>query len=148
MEQMDDVIKLMRAMAELPFDSMEVSTKDATVRVRRGAAGTAVAEALQAPPAGAAVSAGAGRADDDGGLVAVPSPIIGVFYAAPSPDDPPFVRVGDRVRAGQTLCIVEAMKLMNDIPSPVAGVVRKVLAADGGEVEVGQPLFLLEPSEE
>ena len=79
--------------------------------------------------------------------MAVASPIIGMFFSAPSPEDDPFVRIGERVKAGQTLCIVEAMKLMNEIPSPVSGIVRHVMPPDGGEVEVGQTLFLLEVEE-
>ena len=70
-----------------------------------------------------------------------------MFYASPSPEEAPFVSVGERVSAGQTLCIVEAMKLMNEIPSPVDGTVVEMLASDGGEVEVGQTLFLVEAAE-
>jgi acetyl-CoA carboxylase biotin carboxyl carrier protein len=149
MNHFDDILKLLDAMAALPFESMEVTTADVTVRVNRGGsyvqatAPVPVRTEQSAPPAveqelsQAAVSK----------AVAVPSPIIGVFYVSPSPDDEPFVNVGDQVRAGQTLCIVEAMKLMNEIPSPVSGTITKVLAAQGSEVEVGQTLFLIEVAE-
>jgi acetyl-CoA carboxylase biotin carboxyl carrier protein len=70
--------------------------------------------------------------------------MVGTLYRAPSPEAPPYVEVGARVRRGQTLCILEAMKLMNEIESEVDGVVRSVLAENGEPVEYGQPLFELE----
>ena len=78
-------------------------------------------------------------------LVDVVAPIVGTFYAAPSPDAPPFVRVGDHVRPGSVLCIIEAMKLMNEIEAETAGVVREVLVDNGQPVEYGQVLFRIEP---
>jgi acetyl-CoA carboxylase biotin carboxyl carrier protein len=71
--------------------------------------------------------------------------MVGTFYRAPSPEAPAYVDVGDRVRKGQTLCILEAMKLMNEIESEQDGVVRAILAENGEPVEYGQPLFELEP---
>jgi acetyl-CoA carboxylase biotin carboxyl carrier protein len=78
-------------------------------------------------------------------LVTVTSPIVGTFYRAPSPDADPFVEVGARVRKNQVLCIVEAMKLMNEIESEVDGIVVKILVENGQPVEYGEPLFLIEP---
>ncbi len=78
-------------------------------------------------------------------LVVVESPMVGTFYLAPTPDDPPFVSVGDQVTVGQTLCILEAMKLFNELKCDVAGVVRRVLVENAAAVEYGQPLFELEP---
>ena len=75
----------------------------------------------------------------------VKSPIVGTFYDSPSPGSPPFVKVGDQVEAGQVLCIVEAMKLMNEIESDVAGEVVKRIASTGQPVEYGQPLFAIRP---
>jgi acetyl-CoA carboxylase biotin carboxyl carrier protein len=72
------------------------------------------------------------------------SPIVGTFYAAPNPDSPPYVRVGDRVEVGQVLCIVEAMKLMNEIESDVAGVVVEILPKNAQPVEFGEPLFAIQ----
>jgi acetyl-CoA carboxylase biotin carboxyl carrier protein len=71
------------------------------------------------------------------------SPIVGTFYAAPSPDAQPFVRVGDRVKKGQVLCIVEAMKLMNEIESDVDGTISEILPKNGQPVEYGEPLFAI-----
>ena len=74
------------------------------------------------------------------------SPIVGTFFAAPSPDAPPYVNVGDRVHVGQVLCIVEAMKLMNEIESEYAGEIVRIHAENGQPVEYGQPLFTIRPS--
>jgi acetyl-CoA carboxylase biotin carboxyl carrier protein len=79
------------------------------------------------------------------GLVKVESPMVGTFYRAPSPDDPPFVEEGDVVGAGQTLCILEAMKLMNEVKSELEAVVRKIHVGNAQPVEFGQVLFDLEP---
>lgn len=78
-------------------------------------------------------------------LITVTAPIVGTFYRSPSPDAPPFVEVGTRVKKGQTLCIIEAMKLMNEIESEVDGVVARILVENGQPVEYGEPLFLIEP---
>lgn len=148
MNNLENILKLLDAMAGLPFETMEVSTADVTVKVSRSAAGAPVQAAppVRVEQKAEAVSV---QAPEEKGKkpAAITSPIIGVFYAAPSPDDAPFVRVGEQVKAGQTLCIVEAMKLMNEIPSPVSGTLVKVLAQDGSEVEVGQTLFLIDVSE-
>jgi acetyl-CoA carboxylase biotin carboxyl carrier protein len=77
--------------------------------------------------------------------VAITSPMVGTFYGSPSPTAAPFVKVGDRVNVGQTVCIIEAMKLMNDLPSEVAGKVVKICVDNGTTVEYGQTLFLLDP---
>jgi acetyl-CoA carboxylase biotin carboxyl carrier protein len=82
---------------------------------------------------------------DLNGLHAVRSPVVGTFYRAPAPEEEPFVEVGDRISEGQTLCIVEAMKLMNEIPSDVTGEVVEVLAENAGGVEYDQPLFYIKP---
>ena len=79
------------------------------------------------------------------GLHAVRSPVVGTFYRAPAPGEGSYVEVGDTVRVGQTLCIVEAMKLMNEIPSDVSGEVVEILAENSGGVEYDQPLFHIRP---
>lgn len=81
----------------------------------------------------------------EGRLLTVTSPIVGTFYRAPSPDAEPFVDVGTRVKKGQVLCVIEAMKLMNEIESDVDGVVVRILVENGHPVEYGEPLFLIEP---
>jgi acetyl-CoA carboxylase biotin carboxyl carrier protein len=76
----------------------------------------------------------------------IKSPIVGTFYAGPSPDAGPFVRAGDFVEAGQTVCIIEAMKLMNEIEADIGGEVARVLVENGQPVEYGEPLFALRPT--
>jgi acetyl-CoA carboxylase biotin carboxyl carrier protein len=148
MNNLEDILKLLNKLADLPFESMEVSTSEVTVKVSRGSTATPVAVPV---PVYTVQSASAVPEDEPRPQgkkpVAIVSPIIGVFYSSPSPDDGPFVKVGEHVRAGQTLCIVEAMKLMNEIPSPVSGTLVEMMAADGSEVEVGQTLFLVELAE-
>ncbi len=78
-------------------------------------------------------------------LITVTSPIVGTFYRSPAPEAPPFVEAGTRVRKGQVICIIEAMKLMNEIESEVEGVIVRALVENGQPVEYGEPLFLIEP---
>ncbi|MBD3285609.1 acetyl-CoA carboxylase biotin carboxyl carrier protein, partial [candidate division WOR-3 bacterium] len=79
-------------------------------------------------------------------LIAIKSPMIGTFYRAPAPDAPPYVEVGDTVKPGTVVCIVEAMKLMNEIESDISGKVAEILVENETPVEFGQELFLIEPS--
>jgi len=84
-------------------------------------------------------------ATEASGTVTIKSPMIGTFYRSSSPDKPPFVNVGDEIKKGQPICIIEAMKLFNEIESEFSGKIVKVLAEDASPVEYDQPLFLLEP---
>ena len=84
--------------------------------------------------------------EEDPKLIAVKSPIIGTFYRKPSPDKPAFVEVGDSVSEGSVLCVIEAMKLFNEIESEVSGKIVKILVDDSSPVEFDQPLFLVDPS--
>lgn len=85
-------------------------------------------------------------ADDDSKYITVKSPIIGTFYRKPSPDKPAFIEVGDSIKEGDVLCVIEAMKLFNEIESEVSGKIVKVLVDDSSPVEFDQPLFLVDPS--
>jgi acetyl-CoA carboxylase biotin carboxyl carrier protein len=100
----------------------------------------AAAQAVSAPPQPAAATAPA--ADEH----IIKSPIVGTFYAGPSPEAGPFVKVGDHVEAGQTVCIIEAMKLMNEIEADISGEVARVLVENAQPVEYGEPLFALRPT--
>ena len=95
------------------------------------------------PVAGAMHASAAAEPEDK--LHEVKSPIVGTFYESPSPGAPPFVKPGDQIEVGQVLCIVEAMKLMNEIEADIAGEVVKRIAASGQPVEYGQPLFAIRP---
>ena len=85
-------------------------------------------------------------ADDESNLITITSPIIGTFYRKPSPDKPTFVEVGDTISEGTVLCVIEAMKLFNDIESEISGKIVKILVDDSSPVEFDQPLFLVDPS--
>jgi acetyl-CoA carboxylase biotin carboxyl carrier protein len=104
-----------------------------------GAAATGAAEAGATP-----ADEGAPKRDDN--VVEITSPMVGTFYRSPSPEAPPYVEVGSQVRKGQTLCILEAMKLMNELEAEVDGTIREILVENTDPVEFGQPLFLIEPA--
>jgi acetyl-CoA carboxylase biotin carboxyl carrier protein len=108
---------------------------------------------VAAPAAAAPASAPAApkapeapKADDESKLVTIKSPMIGTFYRSSSPDKPPFVNVGDEIKAGKVICIIEAMKLFNEIEAEVSGRIVKVLVDNASPVEYDQPLFLVEPA--
>lgn len=101
--------------------------------------------AAPAPPSGGtpapATSGAAVTAAADDGLKVIKSPMVGTFYKSPSPDDPAFVKEGDRVSADTVVCLIEAMKFFNQVKAEVSGVIAKVLVSDGAALEYGQPLF-------
>ena len=105
-----------------------------------------VAPPAPAPAPVAASEAPAPKAEEASNLITVKSPMIGTFYRSPSPDKPVYVEVGSTVKKGYTLCIIEAMKLFNEIESEVVGKIVKVLVDDATPVEYDQPLFLVDPS--
>lgn len=106
-----------------------------------------VAAPVAAPaPVAAAPAAPAAPANDDSKYITIKSPMIGTFYRSPGPDKDSFVNVGDNVGKGDTICIIEAMKLFNEIESEVVGKIVKVLVDDASPVEYDQPLFLVDPA--
>ncbi|MDX2435696.1 MAG: acetyl-CoA carboxylase biotin carboxyl carrier protein [Acidobacteriota bacterium] len=106
----------------------------------------AAAPSQAAAAAPSAAGSSPGEADEEAGLHEVSSPIVGTFYRAPNPDAEPYARVGDFVERGQTLCIVEAMKLMNEIECDASGTIVKVLPENAQPVEYGEPLFVIRPT--
>ena len=144
-------LKEIRALGELlreyGLTEIEVERGGERIRLRLDVAGPALAPPMPAVPPGAPPTSTAepARPERRENLVTVEAPMVGTFYRAPSPEAEPFVREGDLVKEGQALCIIEAMKLMNEIESRVAGRVVKILAENGQPVEYGQTLFLLEP---
>ena len=141
-----DVADLVRQVGavldELRLTEAEVSVGD--VRVQRAAApvGAAPASGAAAPPLGDQVVI----VERPGNMVTLEAPMVGTFYRASGPAADPYVREGDVVKEGQIVCIIEAMKLMNEIEAKTAGRVAKVLVENGQAVEYGQPLFLIEPA--
>ncbi|MCC1483406.1 acetyl-CoA carboxylase biotin carboxyl carrier protein [Winogradskyella immobilis] len=104
------------------------------------------APALAAPAPAAETAAPASAASEDSKYVTIKSPIIGTFYRKPSPDKPMFVEVGTDIKEGDVLCVIEAMKLFNEIESEISGKIVKILVDDSSPVEFDQPLFLVDPS--
>jgi acetyl-CoA carboxylase biotin carboxyl carrier protein len=125
---------------------LEIESAGLRVRVVRAYAQASPAPHPAAVPAGLPQPEVAGQAVELApGTMTVDAPMVGTFYRATSPEATPFVSEGDTVKEGQTLCIIEAMKLMNEIESKIAGRVVKVLVENAQPVEFGQPLFLVEP---
>ena len=152
----DEIRELINLAAETGIAELEVQRGENRVRIRRASfaapqeivvAAPAYAPAPIAPPpaASSAPSANTHEAPKekpaDAGLVLVKSPIVGTFYESASPDAPPFVRVGERVQPGKVLCIIESMKLMNEIEAETSGVIESKLVMNGQPVEYGEALF-------
>jgi len=151
LDELRELVEFLKANGIAEFD---MDQDDLKVRIKfAGAAGASGIDMGQlsrlmasAPAAGVvAHAAPAVPAAAEEALHEVKSPIVGTFYESPSPGAPPFVKIGDQVEAGQVLCIVEAMKLMNEIEADVAGEVVKRIATSGQPVEYGQPLFAIRP---
>jgi len=124
---------------------LEVEQGGARIRVVRERAAGVVAAAPRAEGSPAAIAAAASEPAVAAHLVRVDAPMVGTFYRAPGPDASPFVQEGDTVKEGQVLCIIEAMKLMNEIESKASGRIVKILVENAQPVEFGQGLFLVEP---
>jgi acetyl-CoA carboxylase biotin carboxyl carrier protein len=163
--EIGQIEQLLRFMSEHNLEEFEYSRGDLRIRLKKPGPATvmaaprpaeiivpgAVLASTPAPAPSADSNAGASvvtEADLRGGedLFLVKSPIVGTFYGSPSPGAEAFVKVGSYVEAGQTLCIVEAMKLMNEIESETSGEVLRIFAENGQPVEYGQPLFGIRPS--
>ncbi len=155
LDELRELVEFLKANGIAEFD---IDRPDMKVRIKfAGApsqAGLDLAQLLAASGGGhipsaaaapAAASTPAAPAEPEEKLSEVKSPIVGTFYDSPSPGSPPFVKIGDQVEVGQVLCIVEAMKLMNEIESDVAGEIVKRIASTGQPVEYGQPLFAIRP---
>ncbi|MHC4810493.1 MAG: acetyl-CoA carboxylase biotin carboxyl carrier protein [Planctomycetota bacterium] len=150
--------ELVRLMVNNELTELDLRDSEEQVTLRRqppGAVGAVptmmmpaapAAAAPAAPPAAApAAPAAADAPADDAGLARIESPIVGTFYSAANPDAAPFVSVGSRVSADTTVCIIEAMKIFNEIKAETSGVIERVLVGNGDAVEFGQPMFLVRP---
>jgi acetyl-CoA carboxylase biotin carboxyl carrier protein len=158
MIDLDFIRGLIEAVDDSGIDSLEIARGGTRIRINKtpppapvaaAAAAPAVAQAAAPAPAAAAPSApaeAAAPAQPASTLVEIKSPMVGTFYRAPAPEAPAYVELGSRITRGQTLCILEAMKLMNELPSEIAGVVREVCVENGEPVEFGQVLFRIDPT--
>jgi acetyl-CoA carboxylase biotin carboxyl carrier protein len=139
---------LVRLMEGADLEELEVAEGDRRIRIRRRSGdGLPVIRTGASAQGGAkSVAAPTIATPDTAGLVPIESPMVGTFYRAPAPGAEPYVKEGDSIQKGTVVCIVEAMKLMNEIESEVAGRIARVAAENGKPVEFGQPLFWVEPA--
>lgn len=140
------VVKSGAQEVSLEKDDFKITVKTGPEGVVYAQAPMAMAPAFSQSAMPAAAADVAHESDDSSRYVTVTAPMIGTFYRKPSPDKPVFVNVGDVLTVGQTVCIIEAMKLFNEIECEVSGTVVKILADDMKPVEYGQPLFLVDPA--
>jgi acetyl-CoA carboxylase biotin carboxyl carrier protein len=147
------VRRFIELMNEHDLAEIDLRQGDQRIRLRRGPEIVTVAGAVQpmVTPAGSTSAAAAGAAAPSGGgedanFTVIKSPMVGTFYSTANPDSPPFVKVGDQVGPETTVCIVEAMKVFNEIPAECSGKIAAVLAQNGDAVEYGQPLFRVQPN--
>ncbi|MFM2308857.1 MAG: hypothetical protein RLY87_978 [Chloroflexota bacterium] len=154
----DEVRELLKLVKENEIHELSIERGESRLRIKRGHAPVAPVMMqspmphmmqMQAPQstaaAPAAVIAGVAAEPIISGHT-ITSPMVGTYYATPTPKDPPFVNEGDQVKSGDRLCIVEAMKMMNEIESDVSGRIIKILVKNGQPVEFGQPLMIIEPN--
>lgn len=133
-----EIFDLMDCFQRSSIQTMKLSTQEFTIELSRGGV-----PAFAAPVAAAAPAVPAPAPEADGKVVT--APLVGTFYAAPAPEKPPFVRAGDRVKKGDTLCLIEAMKMMSEIPAPCDCVIEAVLKESGELVSFGEPLLRYKP---
>lgn len=152
--ELKEIKKIVEMMTENDLSEFLLENENCTLQLKRGstvlaqaaAAPAAVPVALAAAPAPAPAAAAPAAADPDEGLVKITSPMVGTFYRSPSPDTDPFVEPGQEISTDTVVCIVEAMKVMNEIKADVKGTIRKILVDNATPVQFGQPLFLVQPA--
>jgi acetyl-CoA carboxylase biotin carboxyl carrier protein len=141
--------KLIELVEESGINELEISEGEESVRISRGVVVAAAAPVAAAPaPVATSIAAPAAAISESAAPVVsghvVRSPMVGTFYASASPDSPAFAEIGQHVNAGDTLCIVEAMKMMNQIEADKSGVIKEILAQNEDAIEFDQPLFIIE----
>jgi len=153
MMEKKELLDLIKELAQLPVGELELEIEGIKIKIKK-AIPQPVAEKVESPSAPAHLptsllqpvpSAQEEAPHFPPDAVVIRSPIVGTFYRSPSPDSPPYVEIGDVVDKGQTLCIIEAMKIMNEIESEVKGEILDILVENADPVEYGQPLFLVKP---
>lgn len=147
---LNKVRELVKLVEESLIDELEITSDDTTIRIQKHVAAPAavVAEPAAIPSAavGSMVEAAPVVNPERAKWKEIRSPIVGTFYRAPSPESPAFVEVGDPVKKGDTLCIIEAMKVMNEIEAEFGGVIKEILVENAGPIEAEAVLFLVDPS--
>ena len=145
-----EIKALLRLMEGNDVEELEVEEGDRRVRIRRRSGDVTPAVLVRSSqsgqPGAKVVTGPVAAAMETAGLVPIESPMVGTFYRAPAPGADPYVKEGDLIQKGTVVCIVEAMKLMNEIESEVGGRIVKIVVENGKPVEFGQGLFLVEPS--
>ena len=131
-----EIFSLMDRFERSSLQSMKLATQEFTIELSRGVSGATIPAAASAAPAIAVAEA---PRESEGPCIT--APLVGTYYAASAPDQSPFVAVGDRVAKGQTICLIEAMKMMSEIPAPCDCVIEEILKANGDLVSFGEPLF-------
>lgn len=145
--ELDEIKQLIELLKGTDITELQIEREGSKLKIRREKYLSSFEAISSAKKPGVAVPKETKEeAAEESKLVTITSPIVGIFHRAPSPESPPFVEVGNTVKKGQVLCIVEAMKLMNEIESDTDGVVSKILVENGQPVEYGEPLFLIEPA--
>jgi acetyl-CoA carboxylase biotin carboxyl carrier protein len=142
--ELEDLKELIELLKDTDITELQIEKEGTKVKIRR----EKILSSLDIPvqkSSGPHEKIVAETEEETQRLVTITSPIVGTFYRAPSPDANPFIEIGSGVKKNQVLCIVEAMKLMNEIESEVDGIVVKILVENGQPVEYGEPLFLIEP---
>ena len=141
-----NINKLAEILKEKDLNEIEVESGDFVIRVRKDSAAVQHIATNGSAPVAAAPSASPAPPANDPNLVEVKSPMVGTFYLSPSPGADPFVKVGDKVKAGDTICIVEAMKLMNELPAEISGEVVEICASDSQAISFGQVIMKIKKS--
>jgi len=157
-----EIKKLIKLVKDSEIDQLEISRWGRKIKITRrleqnngqsehralfqSTSSVQVAAPPQAQPTAAVSAVDSTPTIADKKYVEIKSPMVGTFYAAPAPDAPPYTKVGDRISVGQVVCIIEAMKLMNEIESEVSGTVARIMVENAKPVEFGQVLFLIDPA--
>jgi len=139
----DIIKKIIKLAEESDVSGLAVQEKDFRVEVKREKNFVVASQHAPVQHAPAAAPHGPAKDEEEEGIVAITAPMVGTFYRSPSPDSAPYVDVGDRVEAGKTVCIIEAMKLFNEIESEVKGEITRILVENAQPVEYGQKLYLV-----
>lgn len=140
----NDLKEIISLIMETDISELQIEKDGIKVKIRRNTLMPPI-EIPQKPVASERAREAETEKENTQRLVTVTSPIVGTFYRSPSPDAPPFVDAGTMVRKGQVICIIEAMKLMNEIESEADGIIVRALVENGHPVEYGEPLFLIDP---